>query len=77
MARKERKAGKAKVKEEAGIAGVATTESELPAGQAAVTGAGAGGDEKPGKLSRKAYDKELERLHVELVKLQQWVVHKG
>jgi polyphosphate kinase 2 len=30
-----------------------------------------------GKLSRKAYDKELARLHVELVKLQQWVVHKG
>jgi len=29
------------------------------------------------KLSRKDYEKELERLHVELVKLQQWVVHKG
>ena len=29
------------------------------------------------KLSRKDYDKELERLHVELVKLQQWVVAKG
>jgi polyphosphate kinase len=34
----------------------------------------AGGD---GKLGRKAYDKELERLHVELVKLQKWVVAKG
>jgi len=33
--------------------------------------------EKSGKLSRKEYDKELERLHVELVKLQQWVVHEG
>ncbi len=32
---------------------------------------------KPEKLGRKEYDKELERLHVELVKLQQWVVHKG
>jgi polyphosphate kinase 2 len=32
---------------------------------------------KPEKLGRKAYEKELERLHVELVKLQQWVVHKG
>ncbi|MEE4143564.1 MAG: polyphosphate kinase 2 [Halieaceae bacterium] len=31
----------------------------------------------PRKLSRKEYQKELERLHVELVKLQQWVVHKG
>jgi len=30
-----------------------------------------------GKLKRKEYDKELARLHVELVKLQQWVVHKG
>lgn len=28
-------------------------------------------------LGRRAYDKELERLHVELVKLQEWVVHKG
>ena len=30
-----------------------------------------------GKLGRKEYDKELERLHVELVKLQRWVVAKG
>ena len=29
------------------------------------------------KLSGKDYDKELKRLHIELVKLQQWVVHKG
>ncbi|MBK8687681.1 MAG: polyphosphate kinase 2 [Betaproteobacteria bacterium] len=28
-------------------------------------------------LSRKDYDRELKQLHVELVKLQQWVVHKG
>jgi len=28
-------------------------------------------------MKRKAYEKELERLHGELVKLQQWVVHKG
>jgi polyphosphate kinase 2 len=34
-------------------------------------------DTESGKLKRKEYDKELERLHVELVKLQQWVVHKG
>jgi polyphosphate kinase len=31
----------------------------------------------PGKLGRKEYEKELARLQVELVKLQQWVVHKG
>jgi polyphosphate kinase 2 len=30
-----------------------------------------------GKLKRKEYEQELERLHVEFVKLQQWVVHKG
>ncbi|WP_298423878.1 polyphosphate kinase 2 [Rhodoblastus sp.] len=30
-----------------------------------------------GKLSNKLYEKELARLHVELVKLQQWVVAKG
>ncbi len=29
------------------------------------------------KLGRKNYEGELKRLHVELVKLQQWVVHKG
>lgn len=28
-------------------------------------------------LDNKAYEKELKHLHVELVKLQQWVVHKG
>ena len=31
----------------------------------------------PGKLSRREYEKALEHLHVELVKLQRWVVHKG
>ena len=30
-----------------------------------------------GKLKRKEYEQELARLHVEFVKLQQWVVHKG
>ncbi len=30
-----------------------------------------------GKLKRKEYDKALKHLHVELVKLQQWVVAKG
>ena len=30
-----------------------------------------------GKLKRKDYDRELERLHVELVKLQEWVKRKG
>jgi polyphosphate kinase 2 len=30
-----------------------------------------------GKLKNKEYEKELARLHVELVKLQEWVRHKG
>jgi polyphosphate kinase 2 len=29
------------------------------------------------KLSTKDYERELKKLHIELVKLQQWVVHKG
>jgi len=33
--------------------------------------------EKGGKLTTKAYDKEMKRLHIELVKLQEWVIHKG
>ena len=33
--------------------------------------------EPNGKLKVKEYERELARLHVELVKLQQWVVHKG
>ena len=32
---------------------------------------------KAGPLKRRAYEELLEPLHVELVKLQQWVVHKG
>jgi len=32
---------------------------------------------KPRKLKRKKYDKELTKLHVELVKLQEWVKHAG
>jgi polyphosphate kinase 2 len=30
-----------------------------------------------GELKRKEYERELAHLHVEFVKLQQWVVHKG
>ncbi len=33
--------------------------------------------EADSKLKRKGYERELARLHVEFVKLQQWVVHKG
>jgi polyphosphate kinase 2 len=33
--------------------------------------------EANGKLSRKEYERQLARLHVEFVKVQQWVVQKG
>jgi polyphosphate kinase len=33
--------------------------------------------EANGKLNRNGYERELGRLHVEFVKLQQWVVHKS
>src|SRR6266851_9792746 len=35
------------------------------------------GLEADGELKRKEYERELARLHVEFVKLQQWVVQKG
>ena len=34
-------------------------------------------DKQAGFLKRKAYEKELKKLHVELVRLQEWVRHKG
>src|ERR1700754_3128810 len=37
----------------------------------------ANGEGESGKLSNKEYEKELARLHAELVKLQEWVVQTG
>ncbi len=34
-------------------------------------------DFAPQRIDKKAYEKELSRLHVELVKLQEWVKHRG
>src|SRR2546421_10533180 len=34
-------------------------------------------EEQSGKMKRMEFEKELEKLQVELVKLQRWVVHKG
>jgi polyphosphate kinase 2 len=50
----------------------ATSESVAVSKAKAEAGAGNGG-----KLKRKDYDKELAKLHVELVKLQRWVVATG
>jgi polyphosphate kinase 2 len=43
----------------------------------AKNGDGAKAGDSQGKLSRKDYDKELAKLHVELVKMQEWVKEKG
>ena len=37
----------------------------------------AGPNKPPGKIKRKLFERELEKLHVELVKLQLWVKHRG
>lgn len=34
-------------------------------------------EDKPKKIKKKVYEKELRRLQIELVKLQEWVKHKG
>ena len=39
--------------------------------------AGEDGPAADGKLKRKEYERELARLHVEFVRLQQWVVNQG
>ena len=38
---------------------------------------GARGSSKDAKLTRATFEKELKKLHVELVKLQEWVKHTG
>jgi len=51
------------------------TKGHIDADKAAADAAGAAA---PGEeLSTKAYDREMKKLHVELVNLQQWVVAKG
>lgn len=47
------------------------------AAEAAVPGGGDDGQESGARLGNKDYEKELKKLHVELVKLQRWVVHAG
>ena len=39
--------------------------------------AAAGKSGKPDKVNRKDYEAKLEKLHVELVKAQEWIKHKG
>jgi polyphosphate kinase 2 len=66
MSKKDRK-GRSKIEAEA----VATA----PAPEAGAAAPAAAAEKV--ELSTKEYDRALKKLHVELVKLQQWVVHKG
>jgi polyphosphate kinase len=52
---------------------MSATKKEKKAGK----GGNADAQESNGKLKFKDYMRELARLHVELVKVQQWAVHKG
>ena len=51
--------------------------AKAAAADVATAAADAGGAATPGKVSNKDYERELRKLHVELVKLQEWVVQKG
>jgi polyphosphate kinase 2 len=54
--------------------------SGMPKAKARTRASGQPGDaayKADGSLKRKEYDKELRKLHVELVKLQEWVKHAG
>ncbi len=65
MAKQEKRGeGKAKTQNPRGDASTAATNEQDTA-------------EPATKLSAKEYGRELKKLHVELVKLQQWVVHQG
>ena len=50
------------------------SDKPLAAPDAAATGSAGSESGDSSKLTRKTYEQELKRLHVELVKLQQWVV---
>jgi polyphosphate kinase 2 len=70
--------GKGKGKATERVSSKTKNEGKANGGNATVTKESKRGPEAAGdKLSEKGYQKELKKLHVELVKLQQWVVHKG
>ena len=53
------------------------TEIPTPADQAILNKTEGKDGKKPKKLKGKFYDKELKRLQIELVKLQEWIKHRG
>ncbi len=73
----EKKVGAAKGAD--ATAAVEARSNKRRGGAGAAKAKGAGGDASAAgeKLSNKQYEKELKKLHVELVKLQEWVKEKG
>jgi polyphosphate kinase 2 len=64
-------------KSASGKDGATRTSKKVKAVEAAPTAAGGDAAKAAEKLSNKDYERELKKLHVELVKLQQWVQAKG
>jgi polyphosphate kinase 2 len=50
---------------------------EPPAAESSDNGREAAAEPKRKRLKKKVYEKELKRLHVELIKFQEWVRHQG
>jgi polyphosphate kinase 2 len=65
---------KSRKKDKDQIPGASEAASPAAAAEADAGSADAGKGESGGKLSTKVYEKELAKLHVELVKLQEWVI---
>ena len=70
---KEKKEKKKKERLAAGERSLVT----LGGGASGATNGGRPKDEAPAKMKRKEYEKELDRLQIELVKLQEWVKYSG
>ena len=64
-------------KKKGGSRGVADPGATKGAGEAKAAAVEPDASSADRKLSAKDYERELRKLHVELVRLQQWVVHKG
>jgi polyphosphate kinase 2 len=67
----------AELRPSAELAPVASREKEREAMAKSGRETGGNGAQENGKLTRKEYDEEIEKLQVELCHLQDWVKHKG
>ena len=69
---KKKKKKEKKLKEEQKLLAAAAVETAPPSGEVSSPA-----EEGPHKISRKEFEKEMEKLQVELVKLQEWVKYTG